>query len=75
MRTASVLLLVLAMIRRSWFDLLWVGNYEAEAIRPHALGHFRDLLLATAHHPAMLYYLNNETNTAPGSPSASADTL
>ena len=53
------------------FDLLWVGNYEAEAIRPHALGHFRDLLLATAHHPAMLYYLNNETNTAPGSPSAS----
>ena len=52
------------------FDLLWAGNYEAEAIRPHALGHFRDLLLATAHHPAMLYYLNNETNTAPGSANA-----
>ena len=52
------------------FDLLWVGNYEAEAIRLYALGHFRDLLLATAHHPAMLYYLNNETNTAPGSPDA-----
>jgi uncharacterized protein (DUF1800 family) len=52
------------------FDLLWVENYEAEAIRPHALGHFRDLLLATAHHPAMLYYLNNETSSAPGSPNA-----
>jgi uncharacterized protein (DUF1800 family) len=52
------------------FDLLWIGNYEAKAIRPYALGHFRDLLLATARHPAMLYYLNNETNTAPDSPSA-----
>ncbi len=52
------------------FDLLWVGNYEADAIRPHALGHFRDLLLATARHPAMLYYLNNETSTAPGSANA-----
>jgi uncharacterized protein (DUF1800 family) len=52
------------------FDLLWIGNYEAEAIRPYALGHFRDLLLATARHPAMLYYLNNEINTAPDSPNA-----
>jgi len=52
------------------YDQLWIGNYEEAAIRPHALGHFRDLLLATAHHPAMLYYLNNESNTAPGSANA-----
>jgi uncharacterized protein (DUF1800 family) len=51
-------------------DHLWVGNYEAEAIRPYVLGHFRDLLLATAHHPAMLFYLDNQLNTAPGSPGA-----
>jgi len=51
-------------------DHLWVGRYEADAIRPHVLGHFRDLLLATAHSPAMLFYLDNQLNTAPGSPGA-----
>lgn len=49
---------------------LWIGAYEQEAIRPHALGHFRDLLLATARHPAMLFYLDNWLNSAPGSPGA-----
>jgi len=49
------------------FDALWVGNYENEAIRPHALGRFRDLVLATAHHPAMQFYLDNQVSTAPGS--------
>src|SRR5205085_5135468 len=44
-----------------------VGAYEAEAIRPHALGRFRDLLGATAHHPAMLFYLDNAQNAAAGS--------
>lgn len=38
-----------------WF----VGPYERDAIRPHALGRFRDLLGATARHPAMLFYLDN----------------
>jgi uncharacterized protein (DUF1800 family) len=52
------------------FDALWVGNFENEAIRPHVLGHFRDLLLATAHHPAMLFYLDNQASTAPGSANA-----
>ena len=28
-------------------------SYERDAIRPHVLGHFRDMLLATARHPAM----------------------
>jgi uncharacterized protein (DUF1800 family) len=49
---------------------LWIGAYEREAIRPHALGRFRDLLGATAKHPAMLFYLDNWLNTAPGSPGA-----
>jgi uncharacterized protein (DUF1800 family) len=46
-------------------DHLWVGDYEREAIRPFALGHFRDLLEATAKHPAMLFYLDNWQNVAP----------
>jgi len=51
-------------------DRLWVGAYAEEAIRPHILGRFRDLLGATAKHPAMLFYLDNWLNTAPGSPGA-----
>lgn len=39
-----------------------LGDYEERAIRPHALGKFRDLLSATVHHPAMLRYLDNEQN-------------
>ena len=37
----------------------YVGEYEREAIRPHVLGTFRDLLGATAKSPAMLFYLDN----------------
>jgi uncharacterized protein (DUF1800 family) len=33
-------------------------HYQVHAIRAHALGTFRDLLVATAEHPAMLRYLN-----------------
>ena len=51
-------------------DRLWIGAYEQEAIRPHVLGRFRDLLGATAQHPAMLFYLDNWQNTAPDSPGA-----
>ncbi len=47
-------------------DRVLVGNYEQDAIRPHALGNFRDLLGATAKHPAMLFYLDNWLSTAPG---------
>lgn len=39
-----------------------VGDYEERAIRPHALGKFRDLLSAAVHHPVMLRYLDNEQN-------------
>jgi uncharacterized protein (DUF1800 family) len=44
-----------------------LASYEQDAIRPHVLGHFKDLLLATARHPAMLYYLDNWESMAPGS--------
>ena len=47
---------------------LWTGSYEQEAIRPHTMGRFRDLLGATAKHPAMLFYLDNWQNTAPNAP-------
>jgi uncharacterized protein (DUF1800 family) len=39
-------------------------SYERDAIRPHALGNFRDLLEATAKSPAMLVYLDNAQSTA-----------
>ena len=41
-----------------------VGDYEDRAIRPHALGRFRDLVMATLRHPAMIRYLDNEQNAA-----------
>jgi uncharacterized protein (DUF1800 family) len=46
-------------------DERWlVADYEEHAIRPHALGHFRELVLATLEHPAMLQYLDNVQNSA-----------
>jgi uncharacterized protein (DUF1800 family) len=39
-----------------------IGDYEEHALRAHALGRFRDLLYATATHPAMLRYLDNSEN-------------
>ncbi|MBX9692176.1 MAG: DUF1800 domain-containing protein [Cyanobacteria bacterium] len=47
-------------------DKVLVGAYEEQAIRPHVLGKFRDLVGATMHHPAMMFYLDNAQNTKPG---------
>lgn len=44
------------------------GAFEAEAIRPHVLGRFEDLLLAVARHPAMLLYLDQAQSIGPNSP-------
>ncbi|MBO9643867.1 MAG: DUF1800 domain-containing protein [Pseudacidovorax sp.] len=41
-----------------------LADYEDRAIRPHALGRFRDLLGAVELHPAMLVYLDNPQNAA-----------
>jgi uncharacterized protein (DUF1800 family) len=46
-------------------DRLLTASYERDAIRPHVLGKFRDLLGATAAHPAMLFYLDNWQNASP----------
>ncbi len=46
-------------------DHLWVGSYEEAAIRPNVFGKFRELLGASAHHAAMLVYLDNWQNVAP----------
>src|SRR5215831_13890265 len=47
-------------------DVRWyVAAYEREAIRPYAMGKFPDLVRATAHHPAMLFYLDNWLSARP----------
>jgi uncharacterized protein (DUF1800 family) len=44
-------------------NVRWVlGDYAEHAIRPQALGRFRDLVMATLTHPAMLQYLDNAQN-------------
>lgn len=43
------------------------GPYEREAIRPHVLGKFSDMLLAVVQHPAMLAYLDNARSIGPAS--------
>ncbi|MFC5324186.1 DUF1800 domain-containing protein [Bradyrhizobium oligotrophicum] len=43
------------------------GAYEREAIRPHVLGRFTDLLLAAESHQAMLFYLDNTVSMGAGS--------
>ena len=46
-------------------DRFLVPSYERDAIRPHVLGKFRDLLEATANSPAMMFYLDNWESVAP----------
>jgi uncharacterized protein (DUF1800 family) len=44
------------------------GSFEREAIRPHVLGRFADMLKAVESHPAMLFYLDNAQSFGPHSP-------
>jgi uncharacterized protein (DUF1800 family) len=44
---------------------VYLTEYERDAIRPHVLGRFRDLLGAVAHSPAMLFYLDNWQSSDP----------
>jgi uncharacterized protein (DUF1800 family) len=48
----------------------FAGAFERDAIRPHVLGTFADLLLAVEQHPAMLMYLNQAQSIGPDSPAA-----
>jgi uncharacterized protein (DUF1800 family) len=47
-----------------WF----IPSYERDAIRRNALGNFKDLVKATAQHPAMLFYLDNFQSVSPNAP-------
>jgi uncharacterized protein (DUF1800 family) len=46
------------------------GAFELEAIRPHVLGRFEDMVLAVARHPAMLLYLDQANSIGPDSAAA-----
>ncbi len=48
--------------------VMYTGSYEREAIRPHVAGRFVDMLLASARHPAMLLFLDNDVSVGPQSP-------
>ena len=54
-------------LRKNPIETYYLADYERNAIRAHALGKFKDLLLATAEHPAMLDYLDNRTSIGPDS--------
>lgn len=45
----------------------YIPSYERDVIRKNALGNFRDLVVGTAQHPAMLFYLDNFESVAPAS--------
>jgi len=46
---------------------IWAGSFEREAIRPHVLGRFSDILKAVEQHPAMLFFLDNQQSLGPDS--------
>lgn len=68
---------LLARMTEFWFNHLnvfvgkgtvrpFVGHYVVNVIRPNALGRFEDLLLASAQHPAMLFYLDQAQSNSRG---------
>ena len=48
-------------------DRYLLTSYERDVIRPHTMGKFEDLLVATAQSPAMLFYLDNWLSVGPNS--------
>jgi uncharacterized protein (DUF1800 family) len=46
---------------------IWAGAFEREAIRPHVLGRFNEMLAAVEQHPAMLFFLDNQQSLGPDS--------
>ena len=57
-------------VRKNQNEAFLLPSYERDTIRPHALGKFEDLLVATAESPAMLMYLDNWQSIGPDSPAA-----
>jgi len=54
-------------VQKSQFARISAGAFEREAIRPHVLGRFEDMLLAVTQHPAMLHYLDIAQSIGPNS--------
>ena len=54
-------------VAKDQFLRVTAGAFEREAIRPHVLGRFADMLVAVERHPAMLNYLDNRQSIGPGS--------
>jgi len=48
----------------------YIPSYERDVLRPNALGNFKDLLIGTAQHPAMLFYLDNFQSVSPNAQTA-----
>ncbi len=46
----------------------YIPSYERDVLRKNALGNFKDLLVGTAQHPAMLFYLDNFESVTPNAP-------
>jgi len=57
-------------VRKNQNEPYLIPAYERDVIRPHALGKFEDLLVATAKSPAMLVYLDNWQSIGPDSDAA-----
>ncbi len=51
----------------------YIPSYERDVIRPNALGNFKDLVVGTAQHPAMLFYLDNFESRSPVNQNAAGD--
>lgn len=45
----------------------YIPSYERDVLRKNALGNFKDLLVGTAQHPAMLFFLDNYQSVSPDS--------
>lgn len=54
-------------VAKGGFVRMIAGSFEREAIRPHVLGRFADMLKAVAQHPAMIFYLDNQQSIGPAS--------
>jgi uncharacterized protein (DUF1800 family) len=54
-------------LKKGEFAPWYLADYQNKVIRPHALGKFEDLLVATAHSPAMLFYLDQTESVGPHS--------
>ncbi len=53
----------------------YIPSYERDVLRKHALGNFKDLVVGTAQHPAMLFFLDNFQSMAPNTQAAGNNRL